>query len=157
MSFCTFRSLVRRINQKDLVLSLREEGLGAKQIYERLVETFGPLAIAYPTVTKALKKTYWAPSDEQSQDFGRRPPNLDHNARILSVLQSNPNVSVREIAHETHISKYTVFDILCLRLNYSARNCRFVSHDLTKTQRRERVKKSKALLSVLANAKRRAW
>jgi hypothetical protein len=50
-----------------------------------------------------------------------------------------------------------VFDILRLRLNYSARNCRFVPHDLTETQRRKRVEKSKALLSVLANAKIRTW
>jgi hypothetical protein len=56
--------------QKHLVLSLGEEGPAAKQIYERLVETFGPLVIAYSTVTKTLKKTYWAHSDERIQNFG---------------------------------------------------------------------------------------
>jgi hypothetical protein len=56
--------------QKDLVLSLREEGSTAKQTYERLVEAFGPLAIAYSTATKTLRKTYWTPSDEWLQNFG---------------------------------------------------------------------------------------
>jgi hypothetical protein len=46
-----------------------------------------------------------------------------------------------------------VFDILRLLLDYSARDDRFVPHDLTEIQRRERVGKSTALISVLANAK----
>jgi hypothetical protein len=74
------------MSQKDLVLSLREERLTAKQIYERLVEIFGLLAIAYSTVTKTIWKACWAPSDERPQNFGGRPPNLDHDAQILSVL-----------------------------------------------------------------------
>jgi hypothetical protein len=121
------------MSQKDLVLSLREEGLMAKQIYEKLVEIFGLLAIAYLTMTKTLRKTCWAPSDERSHNFGGRPPNINRDTRIFSVLQPNPNVSVREIAHETRIPKSTVFDILRLCLNYSARNCRFMPHNLTET------------------------
>jgi hypothetical protein len=145
------------MSQKDLVLSLRKESLTAKQIYERLVEIFGPRATAYSTMMKILRKTCWALFDERLQNLGGRPPNLDYDTRILSVLQSNLNASVREIAHETRIPKSTVFDVLCLRLSSSVRNCRFVPHGLTETQRRERVEKSKALLSVLVNAKRRAW
>jgi transposase len=145
------------MSQKDLILSLREKGLTAKQIYKRLVEIFGLLAIAYSTVTKIQRKTCSASSDEQPRNFGGRPPNLDHDARILSVLQSNLNASVREIAYETPIPKSTVFNILHLCLNYSGRNCRFVPHDLTETQRREHVGMSTALLSVLTNAKKCAW
>jgi hypothetical protein len=52
------------MSQKDLILSLREKGLTAKQIYERLVEIFGLLAIVYSTVTKIIRKTCWASSDE---------------------------------------------------------------------------------------------
>jgi hypothetical protein len=73
------------------------------------------------------------------------------------VLEREPNASLREIAHETRIPKSTVFDILRERLNYSARNYRFVPRTLTEAQRRERVEKSTALLSLLAKAKRRAW
>jgi hypothetical protein len=73
------------------------------------------------------------------------------------VLERELNASLREIAHEMRIPKSTVFNILRERLNYSARNYRFVSHTLTEAQRRERVEKSTALLSLLAKAKRRAW
>jgi hypothetical protein len=55
------------------------------------------------------------------------------------------------------IPKSTLFDFLCMRLNYSARNYWFVPHGLTKTQRRAFVEKSAALHSALVNAKRRAW
>jgi hypothetical protein len=73
------------------------------------------------------------------------------------VLEREANASLLEIAHETRIRKSTVFDILREHLNYSARNYRFVPHTLTEAQRRERVEKSAALLSLLAKAKRRAW
>jgi rRNA processing protein Gar1 len=45
------------MSQEDLVLSLHEEGLTAKQIHERLVEIFGPLAMPYSIVTRTIKKT----------------------------------------------------------------------------------------------------
>jgi predicted DNA-binding protein YlxM (UPF0122 family) len=64
-----------------------------------------------------------------------------------------PNASLREIAHEARIPKSTVFDILRERLNYWARNYRFVRHTLTEAQRRECVEKLTALLSLLAKAK----
>jgi hypothetical protein len=127
------------MSQEDLVLSLHDEGLTAKQIYERLVESFGPLAMPYSIVTRTIRKTSWTPSEERSQDFGVRPPNVDHDAQILSVLERDPNPSLWEIAHETRIPKSTVSDILRERLNYSARNYRFVPHTVTEAQRRERV------------------
>jgi hypothetical protein len=132
------------MSQEDLVLSLHEEGLTAKKIHEQLVEIFGPLAMSYSIVTRIIRKTSWTPSEEESQNFGGRPPNLDHDARILSVLEREPNASLREIAHETCIPKSTVFDIVEERLNYLARNYRFVPHTLTEAQRRKRVEKSTA-------------
>jgi transposase len=129
------------MSQEDLVLSLHEEGLTEQQIHERLVEIFGPLAMPYSIVARIIRKTSCTPSEEPSQNFGDRRPNLDHDARILSMLEREPNASLREIAHETRISKSTVFDILRERLNYSARNSRFVPHALTESQRRERLQK----------------
>jgi transposase len=145
------------MSKEDLVLSLHEEGLTAKQIHERLVEVFGPLAMLYSIVTRTIRKASWTPSEERSQNFGGRPPNLDPDARILSVLEREPNASLREIAHETRIPKSIVFDSLRERLNDSARNYRFVPHTPTEGQRRGRVEKSAALRSLLAKAKRCAW
>jgi histone-lysine N-methyltransferase SETMAR len=73
------------------------------------------------------------------------------------VLERHTNASVREIADEARIPKSTVFDALRGHLHYSWRNYRFVPHALTDAQRRERVEKSIALLSLLAKTKRRAW
>jgi hypothetical protein len=155
--FFNSRNVVGRMSQKDLVLSLHEEGLTAKEIYEPLVEIFGPLAMPCSTVTRTVMETCWIPSEERSQNVGGRPRNLHHDARFLSVLHGNPNASVREIAHKTRIPKPIVFGILRLRLKYFARNCRLVPHALTETQRKAYVKKSTALLSVLTKAKRCAW
>jgi hypothetical protein len=100
------------MSQKDLVLSLHKEGLTAKVIYERLVEFFGPLAMPYSIVTRTFRETYWTPFEQGSKNFGGRPPNLEHDARILCVLERNPNASVREITDEARIPKSTVFDVL---------------------------------------------
>jgi transposase len=100
------------MNQKDLILSLHKESLTAKAIHERLVEIFGQLAMPYSTVTRTFKETCWTPFEERSQNFGGRPPNLDHDARILCVLEKNPNASIREIADEACISKSIIFDVL---------------------------------------------
>jgi hypothetical protein len=155
-SFCTFSNLVRKMSQEDLVLSLHEEGLTAKQIHERLVEIFGPIAVPYSIVTRTIRKTGWTPSEERSQNVGGRPPNFVHDARILSVLEREPNASLREIAHERRIPKSNVFDIFRERLSCSARNYRFVPHTLTEARRTECVEEWTALLSLLAKAKRRA-
>jgi hypothetical protein len=113
--------------------------------------------MAYSTITRTLRETSWTPSEQRSQNVGGRPSNFDHDHRILSVLAAHPNASLREIAHKTLIPKTTVFNILQGRLGYSARNYRFVPHALTEAQRRERVEKAIALLSVLTKAKQLAW
>jgi hypothetical protein len=110
------------MTQKDLVVSFYEKRLSANEIHERLVEIFGGLAMPYSTVARILRETCWTPSEERSQNFRGRPPNFDHDRRILSVLAANPNASLREIAHETPIPKTTVFNILHGRFGYSARN-----------------------------------
>jgi hypothetical protein len=74
------------MSQKDLVFSLREEGQTAKEIHERLVKIFGLFAMPYSTITRIVTEICWTPFEDRSHNFGGRPPDLDHNARILSVL-----------------------------------------------------------------------
>jgi hypothetical protein len=57
------------MTERDLVASLHEEGLSAKEVHERLVEIFGGLAMAYSTITRTLRETSWTPSEERSQNF----------------------------------------------------------------------------------------
>jgi hypothetical protein len=100
------------MSQKNLVLSLHKESLTAKAIYERLVELFSPLAMPYSKMMRTFRETCWIPFEQRSQNFGGRSPNLDHDARILCVLERNLNASVREIADEACIPKSPVLDVL---------------------------------------------
>jgi hypothetical protein len=145
------------LSRKDLVLSLHEEGLTTKEIHERLVEIFGRLAMPYSTVTRTSRETCRTASEDWSENSGGRPLNFDHDARILSVLQENPNASVREIPDEKRIPKSNVFDILRPRLHYSARNYRFVPHALTEPKEDNVWKNQQRCFSVRAKAKRRPW
>jgi hypothetical protein len=45
------------MSQKDLVLSLHEKGLTAKEIHEQLVEIFDLLAVSCSTVTRTIRET----------------------------------------------------------------------------------------------------
>jgi hypothetical protein len=145
MSSCTFSSWVRKMSQKNLVVSLHKEGLTAKTIRERLVEIFGQLPMPYSTVTRIFRETCWTPFEQASKNFGGRVPNREHDAWILCVLERSPNVSVREISDEARIPKSTVFDILRGRLHSSWR-----IH--SRTWRAD--KDSRWLLSLLQSAER---
>jgi hypothetical protein len=83
------------MSQEDLVLSLHEEGLTAKKIHERLVESFDPLAMPYSIVTRTIRKISWTASEDRSENFGGRAPNLDHDAWILSVLERESETRYR--------------------------------------------------------------
>jgi hypothetical protein len=47
------------MTQEDLVLQLHEERMSAVVIHTRLVEIFGPLALAYSSVTRIARSARW--------------------------------------------------------------------------------------------------
>jgi hypothetical protein len=98
------------MSQKDLVLSLRKEGMTVEAIHERLVEIFGLLAMPYSTITRIFREICWTPFEQGSKNFGGRPPNLEHDAQILYVLERHLNASVREIATKPAVTQLCITD-----------------------------------------------
>jgi hypothetical protein len=142
------------MTQEDLVLQLHEEGTSAVAIYERLVEVFGPLAMAYSSVTRITRKASW--TDNFPARLGR-PRNEEFDQLVLDALEEEPNLSVRQISDRTRIPPTTVFNILSKRLGFISRKCRFVPHALTEKLRADRLMKATELLPVLVRAKKTNW
>jgi hypothetical protein len=101
------------MTQQDLVLQLHEEMISAIAIHTRLVEVFGPLALAYLSVTRIVRSTSWTDNCPARQGM---PPNEVFDKLILNALEEDPAASVRQIADRTKIATATVFLILTNRL-----------------------------------------
>jgi hypothetical protein len=65
------------MTQKDLVLQLYEEEMPVRAIHTRLVEIFGPLAVAYFSVTRIARSASW--TGNYSARAGRSPVNNSTN------------------------------------------------------------------------------
>jgi hypothetical protein len=125
------------MSQADAVRFLHENGLPADIIHDHLVEVFGPLAMAYSTVTRTVREMSWrAPETDEVISRARRP-NHRLETLVQDLLGRKPGASVREIATELHLSPSTVFYVLTNQLGYGSRKCRIVPHALSPRQHQD--------------------
>jgi hypothetical protein len=145
------------MSQHDAVRFLHHNGLPADLIHEHLVEVFGPLAMAYSTVTRTIRQLSWTTPEEQDDISKGRPSDFRIDAAIQDVIDRDPGASVRQIAKELRLSSSTIFYVLTNRMEYSYRKCHLVPHTLSEIQRRDRFQQSCELLKELEAAKRLHW
>jgi hypothetical protein len=86
-----------------------------------------------------------------SRDAEGQTIKLFINAVILKVLNGDPTVSAREIAHVAKLSASTVFYILTTRVDYLYRRYRLMP------QKIDRLRQSRELLEIFQNVKRLGW
>jgi transposase len=145
------------MSQADAVRFLHANGLPADVIHEHLVEVFGPIAMAYSTVTRTIRQTSWTTPEANEEISRGRPPNFVLDRLIQRMLDREPEASVREIAQELQLSASTIFYVLTTRMGYRYRKCHVVPHLLTVKQKEDRVRQSVDLLGTLQTAKRLRW
>jgi hypothetical protein len=96
------------MSQGDAVHFLYENGLQADIIHDHLVEVFGPVVMAYSTVTRIMREmSSRAPETDEAIPSKHRLETL-----IQNVLGREPGASVREIATELRVSALTAFYVL---------------------------------------------
>jgi hypothetical protein len=96
------------MRQQDLVLALHAQGQSAAEIHRRLVQAFGELVIAYPTVSRNIRALSPATPDKEARDLGGRSPNFMIDARIQQFFVDNPGGSICQITTGTGIPVLTV-------------------------------------------------
>lgn len=145
------------MTQLSLVKKYHDDGLNAKQIFDRLTEIFENDAIPYSTITYHLRKASWNEIKSDDKNKGGRPANYRIDQLILMELNEDSTKSCREIACNTGYSTSSVHYVLTVRLGYKPYNLRWVPHVLNSSQKIYRMNDSKALINILKQAKKNGW
>jgi hypothetical protein len=106
------------MSQADAVRFLRGNGLPTDVIHQHLVDVFGPMAMAYSTVTRTIREMSWTTCEATQEILKGRPPNYSLDCPIQDLLNREPGSSVREIAQEPQLPASTVFYVLTSRMGY---------------------------------------
>jgi hypothetical protein len=124
--------------------------LAAVVVHEDLVAILGAEAINYRSVTRRLRETKFAISNPEvifSQPIREHD---DCDSAILLALDEQPCASICQSARLTRLPRTTVHRRFTQSLGFQVRHFRWVPHRLSDAQKLDRVKLSRALLSVLA-------
>jgi hypothetical protein len=134
--------------QRSVIFHLCLKGDGSKRIHTELVETYG--AGTYPI--DSVK--YWV----KQYDGGRRDPTdlskpgrpvFDVAEAVSQLLREEPFSSTRHIAAQLRLSRTSVKRTLVSVLGIRKFSLRLIPHDVTESQKAQRVKDSRGLLKVL--------
>ena len=125
---------------------------GPKEIHQLMVDAYGPQC---PTLSFVKK---WAVEfkngRESLDDLHRpgRPPSEDYIQKVSSYIEEFPFSSARAISIALDITIPTVVKILKEHLHLFKKNSKWIPHELSESQIKDRVNVSIKLLSFLKNA-----
>ena len=135
-------------------------GVTATEISNELKSVHGDDAPEYRTVAKwaALFKA-GRESLEDDPRSGRPitvyiPANIE---LVRAIIERNPNATFDEIAAESSINRFTLGEIIHLALRLRKLTSRWVPHDLTDANRRERVAACRETLAKFEGGKWRCY
>jgi hypothetical protein len=146
-----------QMDQRSIVLYLARKKLSALDIYTDLVQTLGPDAVSYPSVTRFLRDAKCTLPNPPATFSDEMPGSDDSDEAILLALTEQPFASIRQLSRLTHLSRTTVYRRLTQSLGFHVRHLRWVPHRLSDAQKSNRVELSQRLLSMLTTQQSRYW
>jgi transposase len=124
------------------------KGLGAKEIHQELINTFGAHAYGPSQIKIWLRR--FRDGDLECRDLpGAGRPPLTLRAQLEAFLQKYPFASARMIANHSPVNPHTVKEILQKELRMRKFSRRWVPHSLTSAQTAGRVCASIEMLRIL--------
>jgi len=121
-------------------------------IHEDLVTVFGDQAPTYRTVAKWSKYTKEGKMDVEDKPRSGRPvteTTTENIARVRSVIDQDPHSTYDDIIAETLLSRGTIENIIHQHLKMRKVTSRWVPHDLTPEQKKERLRICKENLRMI--------
>jgi hypothetical protein len=118
-----------------IVLYLKAKGMNARQIHNDLIATLGTKVPSYSTVTRWLCEAQLDQFSATAVDFTEDAEVDEIDAVILSALEAQPFVSVRDIARLTHLARSPVLWLLRRSLSFEVRHLRWIPHVLMEQQK----------------------
>jgi hypothetical protein len=117
------------IDQRSIAFCLSMKGLFSKEIHQKLVQTLGFQAVAYPTVTWHLHAAKFPAQSKKACDA---EDSVD--AGILKTLTDNPFPSVRDLSRLTCLSRSAVHRRLTDSLGFTLGHLNWIPHQLSDHQ-----------------------
>ena len=145
------------MDQNKFIMKMAQEGSKCDEIEISLHEEFGRRAFKKSTIYKHIRETKFNENDDDKKKAIGRPIDERIDPDIMSVIDENPNSSVRDIAGLLRISTSTVWIHLTESIGMKYALSRWIPHFLSEKNKADRVNLSSELFSVLSNAKRNAW
>lgn len=124
-------------------------GLENRVISEQLVEAYGSNAPAESTVRKWARQFRLGRESVEDDPRSGRPRIDGLPEKIEDLLDSQPFASTWDIANELGISQKTAYNVLVRDLHMHKFVSRWVPHELTATNKADRIRLSRALLHEL--------
>lgn len=142
------------MEQRSVIHFLYELGEKNEDIYDHLKMVYKDEALSLKSVEYWTHQFKLGRKTVEDAPRSGRPPDPRKRTLIQSMIEHDPFISARQIAHETCISPTTVIDILTRELGYKYLHLRWIPHTLTFDMKRRRVEQSKVILSHLQAADR---
>jgi hypothetical protein len=142
---------------RSIVLYLRRKLPSARNVHGNVVNTLGPDAVNYATVTRWLREVAFISAVEEPSES---PPTKDRDEvddTILLVFAEQPFASMRNLSQLTHISRNSVHWGLTTSLGSTVRHLRSVPPVVSDAQKRTRAHISGELQQLLQVQEIRVW
>jgi hypothetical protein len=119
------------MDQRTIVAYLALKAFSARAIHEDLMATLGRDAMAYSTVVRYLHDAHYSPSSQRTASVEASRALDDSDEAILSSLDENPFVSVRQLSCLTNIPPMAMYRRLTNSLGFTERHFRWIPHALS--------------------------
>jgi hypothetical protein len=143
------------MEQRVLIIYLREESDGSTQIHSKLVDHHGDKTLSYPDVSDSVRQFRMRQEAVEDSRRSGRPPDFQTHFRIEGAFKASPNASVRDIRQTAGIALSTAFYVLSQVLHLEFHNWRWVPHKLSDDQKRRRVQFAVSPQTELERAQQR--
>ena len=133
-----------------LIMHEWKSGLNGKEVTARINEIWGEGTVGQSTVYKWISR--FQAGEESLKDDPRsgRPIEVDRHA-VLAAIEETPSLTTRILAEDFDCDHKTIVNILH-ELGKIWKKTRWVPHELTDTQKRNRVRAAQVLLARQAQA-----
>lgn len=121
-------------------------------IHQDLVTVYGSQAISYSTVLRWSNYFRDGGMEIEDQPRSGRPvteTTIENIERVLSIIEEDPHSTYDDIEAETLLSRGTIETIIHEHLKKKKITSRWVPHELTPAQKKERVKICKEILEKI--------
>ena len=144
-------------SKKEKIKELAKKGMKKKEIEQELHVLYGASSLKSRAIYKYIAETKFSPEVLEEHDKPGRKIDSQLLNRIQEVLAEMPFASSYIIADTLNETQNIVYRYLTNYLGLVYKQSLWIPHELNFQQKKDRVTKTKEILSVLEKSKHQGW